>query len=104
MFLVEQRGDDGIKANRLTLTRCTGHKQVGYFGQIYHKHFVGDGFSQGQRQVHLCFLELLRIENAFHRHDVGLVIGHLYADSAFAWDGCDDANTQCGKAQSNVVF
>ena len=93
MFLVEQRSDDGVHADRLSLTGCSSHEQVWNLCQIYHIDLVHDGFSERHGQFHALFrfLELLRVENALHGDDICLGVGHFDTDGSFSRYRCDDA-------------
>ena len=104
VLLVEQRGEDGVQTYRFSLSRGTGHQQVGRLGQVEHEHLVGDGLAHGAGQVHRGLLEFLRVQNALHRHDALLGVGHLYADGALAGDGGYDAYAQRLQVQRDVVF
>ena len=104
MFLVEQRGDDGVQTHGLTLTRGTGHQQVGHLGEIHHEHLVGDGLSQGYGEFEGGFLEFPRIEDALHRHDARVLVGHFDTDGALAGDGRYDADAERGERQGYIVL
>ena len=66
MLLVEQRCDDGIQADRLTLTSGTGYEQMGNLGQVCHKHLVSDGLTQSHGQFHFRVLKLARVKDTLH--------------------------------------
>ena len=74
MLLVEERGDDGVEAHRLTLSRGTRHEQVGNLGQVNHEDLVGDGLAQGDGKFHVGLLEFLGVEDAIHRQAEGDVV------------------------------
>ena len=104
VLLVEQRVDDAVQTYRLSLTGGTGHKQVGYLGQVYHEHFVRDGLAERNGKLHLGLLEFARVQDAAHRHNVGLGVRHLDTDGALAGYGGDDADAEGAEAQGDVVF
>ena len=104
MFLVEQRGDDGVKTDRLTLTGSTSNEQVRNLCQIDHKHFVGDSLSECYRQRHIRFLELTTVEDALHRYDVRLRIRHLDTYCSLAGNRSDDTYSKGCKRQGDVVL
>ena len=104
VLLVEQRSDDGVEADRLTLSRCTGHEEVGHFGQVDHKALVRDGFAQSNGELVVRLLEFLRVEDALHRHNLRLLVGHFNTDGVLAGNGGDDANAQGRKAERDVVL
>ena len=104
VLLVEQRGDDGVQADRLTLTRGTGNEQVGHLGEVHHEGLVRNGLAEGDGQFVLRFLEFLRIENALHRHDARVLVRHLDADCAFAGNGRDDADAEGREREGDVVL
>ena len=104
MLLVEERREDDVQADRLTLTRCTGHEQVRHLGEVGHEDFVGDGLAQGHRQFVVGLLELAAVQDAFHRYHLRLGVRHFDADGALAGDGCNDADAEGAEAEGNVVF
>ena len=77
---------------------------MGNLGQVYHKYLVGDGLAQCERQFHLRFLELPRVEDTLHAYDVGVGIRHLDTDSALAGYGGDDTYAEGSQAQGDVVL
>ncbi len=104
VFFVKQRRDHRVQTDRFALPRCAGDEQVRDFGEVDHKHFVCDGFADGERQFHRRFLELLRVEQAAHRHRLRLLVRNLNAHRAFAGDGRDNSHAERGQAQGDVVF
>ena len=104
MFLVEQRGDDGIQTNRFTLTCCTGNKQVRCFGKVGNNNVVANSAAQRNRQRSARLLKSTRLNHRAHRHYLRLAVWHLNAHRSFAWHRSDDAYTLGGKAHCNVVF
>ena len=48
---IEQRGDHGVDANRLTRAGCTGDQQMRHARQIDHHRFAADVLTEGQREV-----------------------------------------------------
>ena len=104
VLFVEQRSDDGVQSDGLTLTRGTGHEQVRNLRQIGHIHLVGDGFSECDGQVVGRFLEFFRVQNALHRHDGGFLVRHLDADGSLARHGRDDADAEGREVQRNVFL
>ena len=104
VLLVEQRGDNGVQADRLTLTRGTGNEQVGHLGEVHHKGLVRNGLAEGDGQFVLRFLEFLGVENALHRHDARVLVRHLDTDCAFAGNGRDDADAEGGEREGDVVL
>lgn len=75
MLFVEQRSDDGVQTNRLTLTSGTSHEQVRHFGQVHHKHLVGNSLSERDGQFKSRVLELFGVDDALHRHDARILLG-----------------------------
>ena len=104
MFLVEQRGDDGIQTNRFTLTCCTGNKQVRCFGKVGNNNVVANSAAQRNRQRSARLLKSARLNHRAHRHYLRLAVWHLNAHRSFAWHRSNDAYTLGGKAHCNVVF
>ena len=51
MFLVEQRSDDGVHSDRLSLTGCSCHEHVWNLCQINHEYLVHDGLSECNGKV-----------------------------------------------------
>ena len=47
VLFVQQGDQNGVDPHRFTLPRGTRHQQVGHFGQVRYKNFVGNGFTQG---------------------------------------------------------
>ena len=45
VLLVEQRGDNGVQTDRLTLTRRARHEQVRHLGEVNHKGLVCNGLA-----------------------------------------------------------
>ena len=75
-----------------------------YLGKVCHKHLVGDGLSECDRQVELCFLELLRVQDAFHRHVVAFLVRHLNADSALTGYRSDNTDAQSRQTKGDIVL
>ncbi|MCM1441426.1 MAG: hypothetical protein NC131_19800, partial [Roseburia sp.] len=51
---IEKRCYQAVETHRFTLTGGTGHKQVRHLGEVFDKHLVRYGGSEGYWQVHLC--------------------------------------------------
>ena len=96
MFLVEQRGDDGVDRYGLTCSGCTGYEQVRGLGEIEHKHLVGDRTTIRDRQFHLLlFLEAFGRDDRVHGDDLRLLVRHLNTDRSLTRHRRDDTDT-CG--------
>ena len=105
MLLVEQRRDDGVDGHGLTLSRCTGHKQVRRLGEVEHKDIVRDGSSQRHGQTHLrVLLEFLRSNHGVHRHDLRVDVRHLDADRTFSGHRRDDTDADCRERHHDIVL
>ena len=104
MLLVEKRGYDGIQTNRLALACGTGHKEVRHLCEVSNVDIVGDGLSERYRQVILTLFKLTRVENALHRHDVLLLVRHLYTYRSFARYRSYNTNAESAKAEGDIVF
>ena len=72
--------------------------------KVCHEHLVGDGFSEYDRQVVLRLLELLRVQDALHRHVMALLVWHLNTDSALARYRRNDTHAESRKAQRDVCL
>ena len=73
-------------------------------GEVGHVDFVGDGLTQCYGQLHLTFLELLGVQDALHRHDVRLLVWHLYTNRSLAGHRGDNTNAEGSKVQSDVLL
>ena len=104
VFLIENGYEDRVQSNRLTLTRCTCHQQVGHFSQVSHEYFIGDVLSESNRKLHFGVGEFLACQNRFHGHHFGLLVGYFNTDGTLARNGGDDPDTQCRKAQRDIIF
>ena len=104
VLLVEKGSHDGIQTDRLTLSGCSGYQHVRRFGQIHHKHFVGDGLSECYGQVESGFLELLAGQDGAHRNDARIGVRYFNTDGSLARYWGDDTDSEGRKAQGNVVF
>ena len=98
MLFIEERGDDGIQADRLTLSSSTCNQQMRHLGQVGHKDFVGDGLAECHRKFVVCFLELTAVQDALHRYHLRLSVRHLNANSSLTRDGSNDTDAQGAKA------
>ena len=104
MLLVEERGDDGVQTNGLTLTGGTCHEEVGHLAEVEHEYLIRDGLADSYGQLIGRLLELAAVDDRVHRHHLRIGIGNLYTDSALAGYGGDDTGTEGGKRQGDVVF
>ena len=95
MLFVEQRSDDGVQTNRLTLTSGTSHEQVRHFGQVHHKHLVGNSLSERDGQFESRVLKLFGVDDALHRHDARIFVRHLNTNGALARNRCNDTYAKC---------
>ena len=91
MLLVEDRNQDGIQANRFTLTSCTCHQQMGHFGEVKNIRFVGNGFAHHNRKLAVKMLKFIRGNKRAHRHHFRIGIRYFNTDGAFSWNRCNDA-------------
>ena len=102
VFLIEQRGDNGVQTDRLSLTSSTGYKQVGELGQVNHEHFICDGFAKGHRQSHFRCLKFAGVQCAFHRHNLWLLVRNLNTNGALPRDRSDDSYAQGRQAKGYI--
>ena len=86
------------------MSRSTGHEQVGRLGQVEHKHLVGNRLTDGTGQFHLRLLELLRIEDRFHRYRRRLGIRNLDTHRTLAGHRRDDTNAEGCQRQGDIVL
>ena len=51
MLAIEQRGDNGVQSDRLTLSGSTSHQEVRHLAEIKHKNVVRNGLAQHHGQI-----------------------------------------------------
>ena len=91
MLLVEQGSDDGVQADRFSLTCSTSDQQVRHLHQIHHEDFVGDCLAKCHREFVIRFLKFAAVDDTLHRNHLWFGIGDLYANGAFPRNGGDDS-------------
>ena len=104
MLLVEQRGDDDVKAYGFSLSGGAGNQQVGHLAEVEHVDFVGDGPADGDGQVVCRLQEFAGGEDALYRDDAGMLVGDFDSDGSLAGNRRDDADSESREAEGDVVF
>ncbi len=90
--LVEQRGDDGIDADRFAGAGAAGDKQVRHFREVGDDGMAIDILAQRERDAGLGVDPFVRFQEVAH-DDLGLDgVGDFHADGAFAGHGREDVN------------
>ena len=77
---------------------------MGSLGEVEHEHLVGDGLTHGTGQVHRCLLELLRVQNTLHRHDVLLLVRNLDTDGTLAGNRGNDTDAESLQREGDVIL
>ena len=104
MLFIKQRSDNGIQSDRLTLTCGTGYQHMRHFTEVYHEHFIGNRLTQGNWQVISRLLELFTADNTLSGNDFRIRVRHFNTNRSFSRNRCNDTNTQCRKAKSDIIF
>ena len=86
------------------MSRRTSHQQVRCLGQIEHEHLVGDCLTDGTGKFHLRLLELLRVQDRFHRDGRGFGVWHLDTHRTLTRHGGDDTDAEGGQRQGDIVL
>ena len=88
----EQRGNDGVDADRLARAGGTGDEQVRHLGQVGDDRLAVDVLAECERNLGLGFFPLGRVDDVAEEH-LGLdAVRHLDADGAAAGDGGEDVD------------
>ena len=74
-----------------------------HFGEIGHENLVGNGLSEGHRQLHFRVAVDVAVENRTHRHNLRIFVGDFDADGAFGRNRRDDADAFGCKLELEVV-
>src|SRR5690606_7485055 len=104
MFLIKQRGENGIDANRFTLAGSPCYEQVGHLGEVGNIYFVRYGAAQCDGEVHIGMLEFLGGQCSSHGYHFGVAVWYLNANRSLARHGGNDADTQRSQTEGYVVF
>jgi len=104
MLLIKQRSDDGIQSDRFTLTGGTGHQHMRHLAQINHENLIGNRLAQSYRQVISRLLELLATDDTLSGNNLRIGVRYFNTDCSFSRNRCNDTNTQCRKAESDIIF
>ena len=104
MLLIQQRGNNSIQPDRLTLTGSTGHKHMRHLAQIHHKNFIGNGLAQCNRQIIRRLLKLLAANDALTRNNLRIGVRNLNTDCSLSWYRSNDTDAQCRQAQCNIIL
>ena len=104
MLLIKQRSDDGIQSDRFTLTGGTGHQHMRHLAQINHENLIGNRLTQSYRQIISRLLELLATDDTLSGNNLRIGVRYFNTDCSFSRNRRNDTNTQCRKAESDIIF
>ena len=106
MLGIQQRCDDGVQSDRLTLTGSTSHEHVRRLGKVEDEHLVRDSLTKSYRQsvFLLCLLILLRTHHRHHGHDLLVLVRNFYTDSTLARNWRDDTYASSRKTEHYVTL
>ena len=104
MFLIKQRSNDRVQTDRFTLSGSTGHKYVGHFAEVDHKHFICNRFTKCNRQIIRRFLEFLTADNTLSRNDFRIGVRNFDTDRSLPRNRSNNTDPQCRKAESNIIL
>ena len=99
----EQRGDDGVEADRLAGARCAGDEQMRHLAEIAENRPAGDVFAERHpERRHLSAIGQ-GVEDLANRDDRDGLIGNLDPDRRLAGNRCFDAHAGRGQRERDVV-
>ena len=104
VFLVEQRGDDGVQTDRFALSGGARHEQVGHFGKVADVYLVVYRLAQNDGKPVLAVLELDGLYDRKHRHDFARAVWYLDAYRTASLAERDDTDTLHLECEGDVLL